>query len=466
MRTPRLRGWRTIAALGVIACGLVFATSASLAAPGQGAAVRVAIMTDCKGGFGFGYELDIGGAQAAFGQYAGGKPRNRKKPSAGMTGINVGGTPVNIVGYGCGDDTAATGIKETRRLMEQRRAQVMVGPLSGDEAVAIANYAKAHPTQTFIIGTAGSQDPTMQIAPKNMFRYHGDGAQWNAGVGEIAYKRLGWRNAAIIIDDYSFGWTSAAGMIADFCAIGGKITKRVFPPLNNADYASFIRQLPRPDDIDGYFWAVGGNTPGSLTAFEQAYGKPNPKQFIGNLFFAFLGNDKVVAPKFVGSYVGGSGTAPGVRKPQMNRYRAIMKKYYPQLPADDLFVSNYFQAGKALVEGLAKSNGAVGAALQRAMPRAFKGPFEVSDNGTIRLDSRRQAIQDQYQLQLFRNADGSVGPKAVAYVPNVDQSFGGLFKPSSPPPGRSQPACKKLKTPWQGKIKVVKNGVITNQTLK
>ena len=93
--------------------------------------------------------------------------------------------------------------------MEQLRADVMVGPLSGDEAVAVANYAKTHPTKTFVIGTAGSQDPTLQIAPKNMFRYHGDGAQWNAGLGEIVYKRLGWRNAAIIMDDYSFGWTSA-----------------------------------------------------------------------------------------------------------------------------------------------------------------------------------------------------------------------------------------------------------------
>ena len=84
----------------------------------------------------------------------------------------------------------------------------------------------------------------------------------------------------------------------------------------------------------------------------------------------------------------------------------------------------------------------------------------------MQLDSRRQAIQDQYQLQLVKNADGSVGPVVIAYVPNVDQSFGGLFKPSSPPPGRTQPACKKLKTPWQGKIKVVKNGKITNQIIK
>ena len=109
--------------------------------------VRVAIMTDCKGGFGFGYELDIGGAQAAFANYANGKVKDPKKPSAGMTGIRVGTTPIQIVGYGCGDDTVPTAVKETRRLMEQLKADVMVGPLSGDEAVYVANYAKKHPNE-------------------------------------------------------------------------------------------------------------------------------------------------------------------------------------------------------------------------------------------------------------------------------------------------------------------------------
>ena len=42
---------------------------------------------------------------------------------------------MRIVGYGCGDDTVPTAVKETRRLMEQLRADVMIGPLSGDEAV-------------------------------------------------------------------------------------------------------------------------------------------------------------------------------------------------------------------------------------------------------------------------------------------------------------------------------------------
>src|SRR6266850_2943023 len=466
MSKASLRSWRIAVPLVVVVVGLTVAASASFASNKAGV-VRVAIMTDCKGAFSFGYDYDIGGAQAAFAQYAHGKVKNKNKPSAGMTGINVAGKRIKIVGYGCGNDTVPTAVTETKRLMEKLGADVMVGPLSGDEAVAVANYAKAHPTKLFVIGTAGSQDPTLQIAPKNVFRYHGDGAQWNAGSGEIAYKKLGWRKAAIIMDDYSFGWTSAAGFIADFCAIGGEITKRVFPPLNTTDYAPFVRQLPAPNQVDGYFWVVGGSgTSPSLKAFEQAYGKLDPKKLYGNLFFAFLGADKVVAPKVSGAYVGGFGTAGGLKTKAATAYRAIMKKYYPKLPADDGFVYNYYNAAWALVQGLQKSGGQLGSKLQSSMPRTLKAAFQVSNGGVLHLDANRQGIQDQYPLQLVKQPDGSVAANVIGFVPNVDQGFHGLFKKTSPPPGRTQPACKRAKLPWQGKIRVVKNGVITNQVIK
>ena len=138
----------------------------------------------------------------------------------------------------------------------------------------------------------------MQIAPKNLFRYHGDGAQWNAGLGEIVYKKLGWRTAAIIRDDYSFRWTSAAGIIADFCGIGGKITKRVWTPPAGGDYAPFIRQLPAPDKVDGYFWLVGGaNTGAALTAFEQAYGPVEREAALWEPVLLLPGATRTVAPR-------------------------------------------------------------------------------------------------------------------------------------------------------------------------
>ena len=76
-------------------------------------------MTDCKGAFAFGYEVDTAGTIAALSQYAGAKPKNKKKPSAGMTGGTAGGKKLNLVGIGCGDETPALALKETRRLMVQ-----------------------------------------------------------------------------------------------------------------------------------------------------------------------------------------------------------------------------------------------------------------------------------------------------------------------------------------------------------
>ena len=462
----KLRSWKLMLPLATLAGTVAVVASVAFASSDGAREIRVAIMTDCKGAFGFGYELDIGGAQAALYQYTGARPKDKNKPSAGMTGGTIGGRPIQIVGYGCGDDTAGTALRETRRLMEQLRADIMIGPLSGDEAVAVANYAKSHPRQTFIIGTAGSQDPTLQIAPKNMFRYHGDGAQWNAGAGEIAYKRLKWRRAAIIMDDYSFGWTSAAGLIADFCAVGGQITKRVFPPLNTTDYAQYVRQLPPPTQVDGYFWAVGGTGTGaSLRAFEQAYGPVQANKFIGNLFFAFLGNFQAVAPRLVGAYVGGFGTGPGLKTRQARAYEAVMKKWHPKLPAADGFVYNYYNAAWATIRGLQAAGGDV-TKLARNMPKSLKSGYEVSDGGTVKLDVNRQAVQDQYPLQIVKGPDGKPTTVVVGQVPNVNQGFGTLFRKSSPPPGRNQPACKRTKLPWTGKIKVVKNGVVTSQVIK
>jgi hypothetical protein len=145
-----------------------------------------------------------------------------------------------------------------------------------------------------------------------------------------------------------------------------------------------------------------------------------------------------------------------------------VKRIFPGLNGGnyaDGFVYNYYNAAWALVQGLNKSHGALGAKLQKSLPRSIKPGYQVSNHGVLRLDKNRQAIQDQWPLQIVKQG-GKPALTVVGFVPNVTQSFGGLFKKSSRPPGRTQPKCAKLKTPWQGKIKVVKNGVVTKAVIK
>jgi branched-chain amino acid transport system substrate-binding protein len=52
--------------------------------------------------------------------------------------------------------------------------------------------------------------------------------------------------------------------------------------------------------------------------------------------------------------------------------------------------------------------------------------------------------------------DGKLAVKTVKAIPDVDQTFGGTFSPSSPAPGRTAPGCAKRDLPWVGKGQTVK----------
>ena len=77
-------------------------------------------------------------------------------------------------------------------------------------------------------GSAGAQDTTLKVRAPNFFRFNGDGAMWNAGLGDLAYNKLHWKTAAVVADDYSFAWTSAAGFIAEFAGGSGRVYDETF----------------------------------------------------------------------------------------------------------------------------------------------------------------------------------------------------------------------------------------------
>ena len=155
----------------------------------KGGTISWLILSNCEGAFGAFYEPDIAGAQVPF-INRGAKATNPKKPSDSITGAEIAGKKIEFVGYGCSDGTADKAIEETRRLMEQEGADILIGPLSGDESIAVANYAKEHPDKTFINGAAGAQDASLKVQAPNYFRFNTDGAQFSSGLGDYAYNDL------------------------------------------------------------------------------------------------------------------------------------------------------------------------------------------------------------------------------------------------------------------------------------
>ena len=426
----------------------------------SGTPIKVAVLSECKGAFGAFDNQNMAGVVAAMSQFAGAEPKNPAKPRDGWTGGAIGDHPLQMVGVGCGDDTADTAIKETRRLMEQLDADVMIGPLSGDESIAVANYAKDHPDKTFVDGSAGAQDTTLKVQAPNFFRFNGDGAQWNAGLGDLAFNKLGWKTAAVISDDYSFGWTSAAGFIAEFCAAGGEVTKRVFPPLNTTDYSSFAQQMPT--DVDGTFVAVGGaGLIPFLKAYEQAKGPIDAKKFIGNLFWGTPGQFEQLGPRVAGTYIGGAGTAGDLDTPGSTGYAAYHDELFddykpggsPAAQAPSTFTYGYYVNTWGLIKALEAVKGDISGG-QKALQEELARTTLPAPYGEIKLDDNRHAITDVFYQQLYEK-EGKLAVKTVATVPQVDQTFGGTFSPETPPPGRDFPECQKKDLPWIGKSQAV-----------
>src|SRR5689334_23451881 len=127
------RRWRIVplAALVVLTAAVVAATAT---ARSSASTIRIGVLSDCQGAFGSFDNQDLAGVVSAMSQFAGAKPKNPNKPRDGWTGGAINGHPLKLVGIGCSNDQADTAIKETRRLMEQLGADVMIGPLSGDES--------------------------------------------------------------------------------------------------------------------------------------------------------------------------------------------------------------------------------------------------------------------------------------------------------------------------------------------
>jgi branched-chain amino acid transport system substrate-binding protein len=461
--------------LGLVAtaCGSDDSDDASEGDDGEPAGVQLGILGECEGTFGAFHEDTVAGVSLAI-INAGGATSNSATTSLdGFSGAEIAGVPVELVGIGCGDETADTAVAEVRKLVEQDGANVVIGPLSGDEGIAVANFAKDHPEVTFINGISGGQDATLHVQAENFFRYNNDGAQWNAGIGDILHDVSGWDTAAVIMDDYSFGWTSAAGFIADFCGVGGEVVSRVYPPLGTTDYAPYIAELPDADEVDGYFWVVGGSgTVPALNAFIDAKGELNGTQHAGNLFMSpDLGTDFGTA--LDGLYIGGFATPPGDLEgsEQLDEYLASADAAWetinggpdqepiaPSASAGGGFMYGFYAGGLAFTTALEAVGGDLSdnhAALREELSTmTLDAPY-----GPVVLDENRQAITDTWVSQLIVGDDGELASQAVAVIPDVDQTFGGTFSADTPPPGQGEPDCVTSDLPWAGNAIPVVDGV-------
>jgi branched-chain amino acid transport system substrate-binding protein len=347
---------------------------------------------------------------------------------------------------GPSDATPDTAVRQARRLIEQEEVDIIIGPLSGSEGIAMRDYAKTVPNKTIINGTSAALETTWVDPAPNFFRFNTDGSQWGYGLGSYVVNEKGWNRIATVAADYSFGYTNFLGFALDFCRAGGEIVERHWTPLGNSDFGSVIAALP--DDIDAIYLGLGATDAlNFLNQYEQAGGDAN---LIGG---SILADQSVLSSRgrakelLIGTPMSGS-QADDWEDPSWQAFVQRYRDAYPEgerYPSPSLYATNYYNATVAALKALEAINGELDD--DQANFRAALAALVLdAPNGRITLDQNRQAIGSTFITEVIEGEDGNLVNTFVSKADNVDQTLG-----MSPEefralglPGRDTPDCSAL----------------------
>lgn len=352
----------------------------------------------------------------------------------------VAGKKIELV-KGSSNGMPDSAVSATRKLVEQDKVQILIGPLSGSEGIAVKDYAKGQLQTTFLNGTSAAQEATLVSPAPNFFRFSTDGAQWSAGLGAHSYAK-GYKKVVVVAEDYAFPYSQVAGFMMEFCKAGGKVLDKQWVPIGTKDYSSVIAKLPA--DIDAVYVALGGSDAVNfLSQYEQNGGT---KPLIGGtitvdqtvLGYKGKRRDSLVGTPASSAIADGLDTAEW--KKFVTDYKAAFKDGFP---SPSLFAHGYYVNTKAALDALDTVKGDLSS--NHAKFRQTLSTMTLkTPTGDVKLDANRNAIANIYLTEVAKAADGSLYNKVVKVVPNVNQMLG-LSKAEFDKMGigsRTNPECK------------------------
>jgi len=340
------------------------------------------------------------------------------------------------------DATPAVAIEKAKKLIEQDNVDILIGPLSGDEGLAMKDYAKTVTDKTFVNGSSAAQDTTFRDPAPNFFRFSTDGAQWQAGLGKYAFETKGYKNVALVAEDYSFPYTQVGGFMYEFCAAGGHVIQKNWVPLGTKDYSAVVSNLPT-SGIDAIYVALGGSD--AINFFTQYNAAGGKAKFIGGSITvdqSVLATTGAFQDQLVGT-ITASPTADTADEAAWKDYVKVYKETFPDgLPYPGLFALSYYNETVGVLTALKEVNGDLSGGQKKFMDALAKTKFD-GPTGPISLDANRNAIASNYLSEIQKGADGKLAAVVIKRIDNVDQTLG-LGKDSpylAQPVSRDFPAC-------------------------
>lgn len=406
-----------------IAGFLFFGGRQEASAQAKGPVLKVGVLAPLTGVFAGGGWLIAEGVKLAFEQ----------------VNNEVAGRPVQlfIEDTGARPDMA---IQKTQRLVERENVQLILGPLSGGEGMAMKEFGDKIPNVTVIVAGAAAEDITMRGIKDNVFRTSYSGAQVMFPFGKFAYEKMGMKRIATIASDYAFPHSQVGGFLSTYLLAGGEVPARIWVPFGApVDFSSYIAQIPR--DIDGLLVVLGGTDAINFVKQFKEFGLLGKIQILGGSIFV----DPVVLSQVGADLVGvraGSHYAQELPYPEFKAFdQAFLER--SRLPSS-LWAADYFVATQAAIAALNAVNGKIED--QKAFREALRKVKLDTPRGPFEIDKFHNVVQNVYITEVkkigdqFRNVVIETFPKQDQFGP-----FDPDWYQAQPPFGRTTPTLETLK---------------------
>src|ERR1700712_877539 len=320
----------------------------------------------------------------------------------------MAGRKVDFFSADTGGSPAGTKTK-VQELVERDKVDVILGPLAAFELLAITDYIAQ--VKTPLLSLAAAEDMTQRRPNPYFLRASATSGQAMHPMADYAAKELKLKNIITVSEDFAFGHEQMGAFQRVFEDNGGKILKKLWPPLVTPDYTPYVAQIA---DCDGVCQGFAGSNPLRFMKTYAAAGLKFP------VVTGETGGDDALLKSFGDEALGMYSSCPytlDLDTDSNKRFVAALQKDYGVDPG--FYAAGLYVAAQTVAAGLEKTNGKSDD--KDAFVKALRSvDLKDTPRGAIKYDHFGNVVGDFF-IRRLEKQNGKLVNKTVKTYHNISQ---------------------------------------------
>ena len=320
----------------------------------------------------------------------------------------LGGRKVEFFSADTGGNPAGAKTK-AQELVERDKVDVILGPLAAFELLAITDYIAQ--AKTPLMSLAAAEDVTQRRPNPYFLRASACSSQAMHPMADYAAKEMKLKRMITISEEFAFGYEQMGGFQQTFEENGGKILKKLWPPIVTPDYTPYLAQI---SDCDGVCQGFAGSNPLRFMKQYAAAGLKFP------VVTGETGGDDALLHSFGDEAIGLVSCCPytaDLQNESNKRFLATMEKEFKVLPG---FYAAGLYVNCQVVDAGLKKTGGKSDDKEKLMAALKSVSLTETPRGAIKFDHLGNVIGDFY-IRRLEKAGGKLINKTVKTYHNVSQ---------------------------------------------